>query len=71
VVTEVTVRILKKPPTARALLIGFQRRRMAVIVSPRSSPPASSGRHGDDGRPAIHAAEDFVHAGYRAMSRRC
>ena len=43
VVTEVTVRILKKPQTARAALIGFngfrRRRRMRRA---RSSAPASS-----------------------------
>ena len=43
VVTEVTVRILPKPTTARALLIGFPSERGApAIASPRSSAPASS-----------------------------
>ena len=36
VVTEVTVRILRKPPTARALLIGFaEHRGRRRIASPR------------------------------------
>src|SRR5882762_7606410 len=65
VVTEVTVRILRKPESARALLIGF---------------PSSEDAGADDAantcagiipggiemmdRPAIHAAEAFIHAGY-------
>ena len=66
VVTEVTVRILKKPETARALLIGFRvQRSRPASASPTSSPPASfpGGMEMMD-RPAIHAAEEFVHAGY-------
>jgi glycolate oxidase len=63
-VTEVTVRILRKPETARALLIGFPSSERAAAAWPRSSPPASSRRAGDDGPPAIHAAEDFCNAGY-------
>ena len=50
VVTEVTVRILKKPETARAVLIGFPdvrgRRRMRLAHHRRRHHP---GRHGDDG----------------------
>ena len=43
VVTEVTVRILKKPETARAVLVGFPSSEDAgVLASPRSSAPASS-----------------------------
>src|SRR5262245_54198763 len=65
VVTEVTVRILKKPDTARALLIGFPSseqagRCVADIIGAGIIP---GGMEMMD-RPAIHAAEDFVHAGY-------
>jgi len=65
VVTEVTVRILKKPPTARALLIGFGSVQdggncVAAIIAAGIIP---GGMEMMD-RPAIHAAEDFVHAGY-------
>jgi len=65
VVTEVTVRILKKPPTARALLIGFGSVEdggncVAAIIAAGIIP---GGMEMMD-RPAIHAAEDFVQAGY-------
>src|SRR5256714_535345 len=65
VVTEVTVRILRKPPTARALLIGFGSVEdggncVAAIIGAGIIP---GGMEMMD-RPAIHAAEDFVHAGY-------
>src|SRR5437867_1604000 len=65
VVTEVTVRILRKPPTARALLIGFAETAdagncVAAIIGAGIIP---GGMEMMD-RPAIHAAEDFVHAGY-------
>src|SRR5436305_10986944 len=65
VVTEVTVRILKKPPTARALLIGFAETEdagncVAAVIGAGIIP---GGMEMMD-RPAIHAAEDFVHAGY-------
>ena len=65
VVTEVTVRILRKPPTARALLIGFAATEdagscVAAIIGAGIIP---GGMEMMD-RPAIHAAEDFVHAGY-------
>ena len=65
VVTEVTVRILKKPETARALLIGFPTGEqggqcVADIIGAGIIP---GGMEMMD-RPAIHAAEDFVHAGY-------
>src|SRR3981081_101672 len=65
VVTEVTVRILKKPPTARALLIGFASVEdggncVAAIIAAGIIP---GGLEMMD-RPAIHAAQDFVHAGY-------
>jgi glycolate oxidase len=65
VVTEVAVRILRKPPTARALLIGFAETEdagscVAAIIGAGIIP---GGMEMMD-RPAIHAAEDFVHAGY-------
>ena len=65
VVTEVTVRILQKPETARALLIGFPTSEaggqcVAEIIGAGIIP---GGMEMMD-RPAIHAAEDFVHAGY-------
>jgi glycolate oxidase len=65
VVTEVTVRILQKPATARAVLIGFPTNEdagqcVADIISAGIIP---GGMEMLD-RPAIHAVEDFVHAGY-------
>ncbi len=65
VVTEVTVRILKKPSTARAVLIGFPSNEdagdcVAAIIAAGIIP---GGMEMMD-RPAIHATEDFVHAGY-------
>jgi glycolate oxidase len=65
VVTEVTVRVLQKPETARAALIGFASSEeagqcVADIIGAGIIP---GGMEMMD-RPAIHAAEDFVHAGY-------
>jgi glycolate oxidase len=65
VVTEVTVRILRKPPTARAVLLGFPTSEeagdcVAEIIGAGIIP---GGMEMMD-RPAIHAAEEFVHAGY-------
>lgn len=65
VVTEVTVRLLPKPATARALLVGFPTSEdagncVAEIIADGIIP---GGMEMMD-RPAIHAAEDFVHAGY-------
>ncbi|AUN31762.1 FAD-linked oxidase C-terminal domain-containing protein [Niveispirillum cyanobacteriorum] len=65
VVTEVTVRILPKPAVARALLVGFDRTvdagdAVAAIIAGGVIP---AGMEMMD-RPAIHAAEDFVKAGY-------
>jgi len=65
VVTEVTVRILRKPPTARALLIGFAETQdagncVAAIIGAGIIP---GGMEMMD-RPAIHAAEAFVKVGY-------
>jgi glycolate oxidase len=65
VVTEVTVRILKKPETARALLIGFPTDEQAgdCVASIIANGIIPGGLEMMD-RPAIHAAEDFCHAGY-------
>ncbi|HRX35429.1 MAG TPA: FAD-linked oxidase C-terminal domain-containing protein [Aestuariivirga sp.] len=65
VVTEVTVRILQKPETARAVLVGFPTSEdagqcVADIISTGIIP---GGMEMMD-RPAIHAAEEFVHADY-------
>ncbi len=65
VVTEVTVRILQKPETARAVLVGFPTSEdagtcVADIISAGIIP---GGMEMMD-RPAIHAAEEFVHADY-------
>ncbi|HEV7253762.1 MAG TPA: FAD-linked oxidase C-terminal domain-containing protein [Mesorhizobium sp.] len=65
VVTEVTVRILRKPEAARALLIGFPTseqggQAVADIIAAGVIP---GGMEMMD-RPAIQAAEDFVRAGY-------
>jgi glycolate oxidase len=65
VVTEVTVRILKKPETARAVLVGFPSSEdggecVSRIISAGIIP---GGMEMMD-KPAIHAVEEFVHAGY-------
>ena len=65
VVTEVTVRILQKPETARAALVGFPTsedggRCVADIIAAGIIP---GGMEMMDG-PAIQAAEDYVNAGY-------
>jgi len=65
VVTEVTVRILPKPTTARALLIGFATTEdagncVAAVIAAGIIP---GGMEMMD-RPAIHAAEAFVRVGY-------
>jgi len=65
VVTEVTVRILRKPETARAVLVGFPNSEdagdcVARIISAGIIP---GGMEMMD-KPAIHAAEAFVQAGY-------
>ncbi len=65
VVTEVTVRILRKPETARALLIGFPSSEdagacVSTIIGAGIIP---GGMEMMDG-PAIRATEEFVHAGY-------
>ncbi|HXQ41885.1 MAG TPA: FAD-linked oxidase C-terminal domain-containing protein [Candidatus Udaeobacter sp.] len=65
VVTEVTVRILRKPSTQRALLLGFASCEdagecVAKVIAAGIIP---AGMEMMD-KPAIHAAEDFVQAGY-------
>ncbi len=65
VVTEVTVRLLKKPETARALLLGFPTNEQAgdAVAAIIGAGIIPGGMEMMD-KPAIHAAEDFVHAGY-------
>lgn len=65
VVTEVTVRILQKPTTARALMVGFPTSEEAgqCVAEVIAAGIIPGGMEMMD-RPAIHAAEDFVHAGY-------
>jgi glycolate oxidase len=65
VVTEVTVRILQKPETARAVLVGFASSEdagecVARIIGAGIIP---GGMEMMD-RPAIHAVEEYIHAGY-------
>ena len=65
VITEVTVRILKRPEAARAVLLGFASGEaagdaVAAIIGAGIIP---GGMEMMD-RPAIHAADDFVQAGY-------
>jgi len=65
VVTEVTVRILKKPETARAVLVGFPSSEDAgECVSRIIGAGIIPGGMEMMDRPAIHATEEFVHAGY-------
>ncbi|HER35604.1 MAG TPA: FAD-binding protein, partial [Halothiobacillaceae bacterium] len=65
VVTEVTVRILRSPEKARAMLAGFPSSEAAgdCVASVIGAGIIPGGMEMMD-RPAIHAAEDFVHAGY-------
>ena len=65
VVTEITVRILKKPEYARAVLVGFCSSEdagecVSKIIGAGIIP---AGMEMMDA-PAIHAVEEFVHAGY-------
>jgi glycolate oxidase len=65
IVTEVTVRLLRRPATARAILVGFPGNEsagncVAAIIAAGIIP---GGMEMMD-RPAIHAAEAFVKAGY-------
>ena len=65
IVTEVTVRILPKPPGARALLIGFSTVEGAgdCVADVIGGGIIPGGMEIMD-RPAVAAAEAFVHAGY-------
>ena len=65
VVTEVTVRLLRKPETARAMLVGFPASEFAgyCVADIIAAGIIPAGIEMMD-KPAIHAAEDFVHAGY-------
>jgi glycolate oxidase len=65
VVTEVTVRILPKPETARALLIGFPTVESAgqCVADTIAAGIIPAGMEMMD-KPAIHAAEAFVQVGY-------
>ena len=65
VVTEVTVRILRKPEMARAALIGFASSEDAgECVSKIIGAGIIPGGMEMMDKPAIHAVEEFVHAGY-------
>lgn len=65
VITEVTVRLLRRPATARALMVGF-----AEVEAAGACVAQIIGRGIIPGgmemmdKPAIHAAEAFVNAGY-------
>jgi glycolate oxidase len=64
-VTEITVRILRSPEGARAMLAGFTSNEVAgacvdSIISSGIIPVALEFMD----KPAIHACEDFAHAGY-------
>jgi glycolate oxidase len=65
VVTEVTVRILPKPETARAVLLGFSSIESAgqCVADVIATGIIPAGMEMMD-KIAIHAAEAFVHAGY-------
>jgi glycolate oxidase len=65
IVTEVTVRILPRPQTARAVLIGFGTTAGAsdCVADVIGAGIIPAGLEMMDG-PAIRAAEEFVHAGY-------
>ena len=65
VITEITVRILQKPETARALMVGFAEVEAAgeCVADIIGAGIIPGGMEMMD-KPAIHAAEAFVHAGY-------
>ncbi len=65
VVTEVTVRILKKPATQRAMLVGFSSAQEAgqAVSNVIAAGIIPAGMEMMDA-PAINAAEDFVNVGY-------
>ncbi len=65
IVTEITVRILRGPEGARAMLVAFHSNEIAgacvdAIIGSGIIPVALEFMD----RPAIHACEDFAHAGY-------
>src|SRR2546423_4486253 len=65
VVTEITVRLLKKPECARAVLVGFASSEDAgECVSRIIGAGIIPGGMEMMDKPAIHAVEEFVHAGY-------
>jgi glycolate oxidase len=65
VVTEITVRLLKKPECARAVLVGFASSEDAgECVSEIIGAGIIPGGMEMMDAPAIRAAEEFVHAGY-------
>ncbi len=65
VITEVTVRLLKKPATARAMLLGFKTSEAAGdCVSRIIGAGIIPGGLEMMDKPAIHATEAFVKAGY-------
>lgn len=65
IITEVTVRILKKPDTARAMLVGFDSAVVAgdCVAAVIGAGIIPGGMEMMD-KPAIHATEEFVQAGY-------
>ena len=65
VITEVTVRILTRPPAARALMIGFPSSEAAgaTVASVIAAGIIPAGMEMMD-RIAVNAAEDFAQAGY-------
>ena len=65
VITEITVRILQKPETARAVLVGFPSSEDAgqCVADVISAGIIAGGMEMMD-KPAIHAAEEFVRVGY-------
>ena len=65
VITEVTVRILRRPETARAMMVGFgQVEQAGLCVAQIIGAGIIPGGMEMMDKPAIHAAEAFVHAGY-------
>jgi glycolate oxidase len=65
VITEVTVRLLQKPETARVILVGFPTSEDAgnCVADVISAGIIPGGMEMMD-KPAIHAVEEFVHADY-------
>ena len=65
IIPEVTVRVLRKPAVARAVLLGFATVEAAGACVGRviAEGIIPGGMEMMD-KPAIHAVEDFVHAGY-------